>query len=270
MTRRPTDIVVACCRDEADIIAPFIDFYLDAGFDWVCLIDNGSTDDTVRRIRNHARGDRVRLHQDPRPGYDMRLVEYLRVFEHMASRWVFFVDLDEFVPVPDGIKQFAARLPWDVTVLELPTAEMLPDPSALPLLATRREARRHNEIKVVWKAGVAASVSCGKHAIEGDRIVRHRDDRLLIRHFHTRSQHQFRQKLRNRLQTEAAIRGTPGAADRLSAFSSEQRAAWVAESRALLEADGWEREMARLAATPWIEDTVIHDWYRGRAAREGA
>jgi glycosyltransferase involved in cell wall biosynthesis len=262
--RDPVDIVIACCRDESDIIVPFIDFYLDQGFDWVCLVDNGSEDDTVARVRSHARAAHVRLEHDGRPGYDMRLLEYLQKFESLASRWVFFVDADEFVPLPGGAKRFAAQLPQHVTVLELPTAEMIPEAGLPPLLTTRRDGTAHDEIKVVWKAGVATKVYCGKHAIEAVPDVRWRDERLRIRHFHTRSETQFRRKLRNRLQTEAAIAGVAGAADALSAFSRAQRVRWVEESEASLGADGWTRECARLARVPWVEDRCVRDWYLGR------
>ena len=264
MSGAAADIVMACCRDESDIIASFIDFYLDQGFDWVCLVDNGSTDDTVARILGHPRAGAVRLHADSRPGYDMRLLEYLRVFEGLATRWIFFVDVDEFVALPGGVKRFAAGLPPDATVLELPTVEMIPEPGRDPLASRRRDGSETDEIKVVWRVGTATAVSCGKHAIAGDRLVRHRDGRVFIRHYHTRSESQFRRKLHNRIQTEAAIQAVPGAADALSAFSRDARAAWLSESRELLEAGGWQRELERLAALPAVEDTVVSDWYEAR------
>ena len=265
----PVDIVIACCRDESDIIVPFIDFYLDQRFDWVCLVDNGSQDDTVTRVLGHPRERHLRLHRDPRPGYDMRLLEYSQMFEGLASRWVFFVDVDEFVPIPGGVKSFAAQLPPEVTVLELRTAEMIPVEGRAPLATTRRDMTAQDETKVVWKAGVATKIYCGKHAIEGDPMVRHRDERLLIRHFHTRSESQFRRKLQNRIDTEAAIQRMPGLADQLSAFPVEERAAWIAESKEMLEADGWNRERERLARAPWVEDAAVRDWYCGRNRRTG-
>jgi hypothetical protein len=262
----PIDIVVACCRDEADIIDAFIDFYLDLGFDWVCLIDNGSEDATVARVRQHARAPQVRLHHDPRPGYDARLLEYARMFEGLASRWMFFLDVDEFVPIPRGVKAFASELPAEVTVLELATAEMIPEAQSGPLETTRRENPFRDEIKVVWKSGVATKVYCGKHTIDATPSVRWRDERLLIRHFHTRSEAQFWRKLRNRLETDAAVAAVPGAADDLSAFSREERDRWIAESRASLDAGGWARELARLDGLPWAEDASIRDWHRARYA----
>lgn len=265
----PADIVIACCRDESDIIVAFIDFYLDQGFDRVCLVDNGSVDGTVGLILAHAGQDRVCLLSDPRPGYDIRLFEYYERFARPASRWVFFVDIDEFVWVPGGIKTFAEDLPASVTVLEMATAEMIPEPFAAlasPLLTTRRQAGPLTETKVVWKAGVATKIYCGKHAIEGNPIVRHRDDRLFIRHYHTRSEQQFRRKLENRIESEEVIQSIPGAADRLSVFAADHRAVWLAESQERLQPGGWGRELERLAAMPWVEETAVRDWYRERHA----
>jgi hypothetical protein len=264
MLRGAIDIVIACCRDEADIIVPFIDFYLDQDFDYICLIDNGSSDDTVARIMTHQQASRIRLHQDPRPGYDMRLLEYLKLFEYLATGWIFFLDVDEFLPIPGGVKAFASQLSTDVTVLELSTAEMIPSLREATLLTTRREVSTREEIKVVWKTNVATKIYCGKHSIEGEPIVRRRDERLIIRHFHTRSETQFRRKLQNRLQTEAAIVAADGTVQALSAFSLEERTMWIEESRASLEADGWRRECERLARLQWTNDTSISDWYRKR------
>lgn len=264
MPRGSTDIVIACCRDEVDIIVPFIDFYLDQDFDYICLIDNGSSDDTVARIKNHPQASRILLHQDPRLGYDMRLLEYLKLFEHLASRWIFFLDVDEFLPIPGGVKTFASELSAEVTVLEISTAEMIPDLRGATLLSTRCEVTTRDEVKVAWKTNVATKIYCGKHAIDGEPIVRRRDERLMIRHFHTRSETQFRRKLQNRLQTEAAIVAADGTAQALSAFSLEERTKWVEESRTSLEAEGWRRECERLTHLPWTSDTSISDWYRKR------
>lgn len=261
---RPTDIVMACCRDEADIIEPFIDFYLDQGFDRVCLVDNGSRDETLRRIERHGRVSAVLVHQDPRPGYDMRLLEYLRLFEPLASRWIFFIDVDEFVVIPGGIKKFAAELPPDANALALPTVEMVPEPGVPALAAIRRQATFPDETKMVWKAGAVDYISCGRHAIRGRDIRVHRDPRLYIRHYHTRSAAQFRRKLLNRIETEEAIQRVPGAADALSAYPVELRAEWIAETRQLLESDGWSRERARLADLPAVEERAVRDWYIGR------
>jgi GTP cyclohydrolase II len=266
------DIVIGCCRDEVDIIALFIDFYLAQAFDRICLIDNGSVDGTLDQIIHHPAQDRITLLRDSRPGYDIRLIEYYRMFAIPGTRWVFFLDVDEFVSLPGGsIKEYARELPPEVTLLKLPTAEMQPVPNVIgemtPLLSTQREARFPKdgvelatlECKVVWKAGDVRKIYCGKHDVVIEPRIAHLDERVYIRHFHTRSAAQFRSKLRNRLQTEAAMASM---ADPLTLFDSETRRKWIEESRRLLEADGWLIESERAAAMDTVYDGAVADWYR--------
>lgn len=268
-----SDIVIACCRDEADIITDFIDFYLDQGFDRICLIDNGSTDGTVEQILSHPRQDRILMLRDARLGYDIRLLDYHNMFVDAGVRWVFFLDIDEFVPLPGGIKAFAGELPPAVTLLELPTAEMQPNLNSgvvsSPLLSSRREARfagegaepRPLEFKMAWKAVDVQKIFCGKHDVVLEPRVPHCDERVYIRHFHTRSQRQFARKLANRIQTEEAM----GAhADNLTLFSGHGRKAWLAQSYRLLEPDGWSLEARRLAELNTVSDTAVADWACGR------
>ena len=268
------DIVIACCRDEIDIITSFIDFYFDQEFDRIYLIDNGSVDGTIEKILSHPRRDHIFLLRDSRHGYDMRLLEYYNMFVSSETRWVFFIDIDEFVPLPGGIKAFAQEVPPQVTLLELPTAEMQPildvaeEMSALR--SSRREARfakdgvdlRQLELKVVWKAGDVKTIYCGKHDIVIEPRIVHRDDRVYIRHFHTRSKQQFLRKIANRVQTEEAMGAK---ADSLTLFSPETRRGWLAQSYRLLEPDGWRFEAERLAGLKTVADPAIADWYRARA-----
>jgi hypothetical protein len=269
MASPPTDIVIACCRDEADIIGSFISFYVDQGFDAICLVDNGSRDDTVREIKRHPARDRIRLHCDPRVGYDGRLMEYNRLFSPLASRWIFFLDVDEFIVIPGGIKTYAEQLPLDCSILEMATFEMIPDTATVapePLLAVRRESQLTEERKVVWKVGIPQLIYCGKHAIGSDQAKPYQDPALYIRHFHTRSERQFRSKLQNRVETETTLSSSAEFRDVLSFFDSTERREWLEESRGFLEADGWTREKERLAEIPWVEDTEIRDWYRRRGS----
>jgi len=143
MKERLEDIVIACCRDEADIITSFVDFYLDLGFDRVCLVDNGSRDATMELIEQHPRRDRISSISDDRPGYDKRLLDYYQRFANEDTRWVFFIDVDEFISLPGGIKEYARTLPDDVNVLQLTVYEMFPEslsPAGQhPLMTTLRE-----------------------------------------------------------------------------------------------------------------------------------
>lgn len=269
MNPTESDIVIACCRDEADIITEFVDFYLDQGFDYVCLIDNGSRDGTVNRLLSHPAQSRIQLRTDSRVGYDQRLLEYYHSFAALATRWVFFVDVDEFIAVPGGIKKLAAQLPPSATILELPTTEMVPahfGAEFCPLEAERREARFHSEQKVVWQRSAnVTKIFCGKHNIEAAHDVRHREPDLFIRHFHTRSAMQFRHKMQNRIETHESI--APEVVKSLGLFTEAEAEAWMEDSKRSLQASGWEREKARLAGLKTLEDTVVRDWYRHRQSQ---
>ena len=259
-----TDIVIACCRDEEDLICKFIDFYIDMGFDYICLVDNGSQDDTVARILAHPAHERISLLIDSRPGYDQRLLEYYRAFESRATRWCFFVDVDEFVLIPGGIKQYATSISKDATVIRLRTAEMLPlTPATLhPLSSEQREANFQREDKVVWKCGPVQRIACGKHSVDIEPYIEHQDPSLFIRHYHTRSPLQFRRKLLNRIQTEETF--TDAERERLSVFSREHAERWVDYSRQMLGSEGWQLETERLNRIPVVSDKSIKLWLLSR------
>ena len=263
MTHSHSDIVIACCRDEEEIISEFISFYLDMGFDYVCLIDNGSKDRTLYQILHHPQIERVQVISDPRPGYDKRLLTYYNHFAPLATRWVFFIDVDEFIHFPHGVKKFAQELGDDINVLRLPVAEMLPDFSLTgnrpPLLCTSREAKFQRESKVVWKQGDVEKIYCGKHEVERQPYNEHQPSDIFIRHYHTRSRQQFNNKLRNRIETHLSITASEAAS--LSAFTQSSADQWIADSKRLLEPGGWECEVSRIEHTPKIEDRVMYDWY---------
>jgi GTP cyclohydrolase II len=263
-----SDIVIACCRDETDIITNFIDFYIDQGFDRISIIDNGSVDGTFEKIINHPHQERIILLRDLRPGYDMRLLEYYKMFSTSNTRWVFFIDVDEFIPLPGGIKAYASELPPNVTLLEFPIAEMQPifdeSDEESNLKTTRREANFQKEIKVVWKAVNVSKIFCGKHDVVIEPRVSYRDEQVYIRHYHTRSEQQFKKKLRNRIQTEKAIGSKAGG---LSLFSKKKRKEWIDRSRRLLQPGGWRVEERRLKKLKTIRNTVVADWFSKREQR---
>lgn len=260
MSKSQTDIVIACCRDEEDIISEFISFYFDMGFDYVCLIDNGSKDRTLDQILCHPQKKRIQLTSDPRVGYDKRLLTYHNYFASLATRWIFFIDTDEFIHFPHGFKTFADGLDEEITVLQLQVVEMLPDFSNCnPLLSRRREASFQRESKVVWKQGNIEKIYCGKHRVERHPYVAHLPTDTFIRHYYARSRRQFHSKLLNRIETHLSI--TPAEQNALSAFEPAVAEQWIGESKRLLEPDGWEHEVNRIEHTPWVEDLVMYDWY---------
>lgn len=259
------DIVIACCRDEQDIIIEFINFYLDMGFDRICFIDNGSQDNTVNLICQHPASEHISLQIDLRPGHDKHLLEYYHVFAHLATRWVFFIDVDEFILLPGGIKEYARALPPDVTVLHLPFLDMLPegdlDDEVHPLLRTRRQAQRWPEDpdKYVWKQVKVQQIFGGKHKVELEPYREYHDDNLIVRHYPTRSEQQFRRKIFNRLDSLETI-NEEEMAQYVSA-SPDNFKNYLAYSRQFLSPKGWMMEKERISQTPWITDRVIQNWF---------
>ena len=264
---QPRDIVIACCRDEDDIISLFIDFYLDAGFDRVCLVDNGSRDSTLDCIVRHPRRDQVSLLTDTRVGYDKRLLDYYNAFDSFVDRWVFFVDVDEWILIQDGIKAFAETVDPDITILNLPVFEMLPDREAIakghPLLTTRRARSPYDIGKVVWRKGSVRKIYCGKHRIEMEPHRALSEHALIVRHYHTRSEKQLRRKLMNRIETEMSFGDDERKA--LSVFGPGVWQDFMATSRRLLEQDGWDVSLDAARHTAADYDDAIRNWYMGRA-----
>jgi Glycosyl transferase family 2 len=96
---------LATVRNEADVIDVTVRFHLARGVDRFLVVDNGSTDGTVRRLARLARRDpRVRWTRDENP---FRPAEMHTALAHEAARqgadWVMYVDADEFwTPVATG------------------------------------------------------------------------------------------------------------------------------------------------------------------------
>jgi hypothetical protein len=264
MSSEPRDIVICCCRDEQDIIYDFVTFYFDLGFDQICLIDNGSRDATRELVCAHPRAQKISLWYDPAPKYDIRLLEHYRRFEYEADRWVFFIDADEFIHIPGGIKGYAARLPPGVNALELSIVDMLPlepPPSAHPLTTTRRGSIWYDPIKVVWKRQPVHRICCGRHRIETEAYRPFRDERLFIRHYPIRSPEQLRRKLENRLALLTALE--PSDIEQLSIFSLRETLGYLEETRQILATD-CKQYVCQAARQPSVEDAAIRDWYLSR------
>jgi glycosyltransferase involved in cell wall biosynthesis len=262
----PTDIVVACCRDEEDIVESFIDFYLDAGFDSICLVDNGSTDNTTDIIRAHPAAAHIVLWEDHRIGYDVHLKEYYDRFLHLATRWVFFIDVDELILFENGAKSFFAGLDDDINCLQLRVKDMYHDIEnktsfSHPLLSTYREVSFHTDaVKEVCKAVEVDWISTGKHRIEfsGKRAVCPPD--VYIRHYYFRSPEQVRKKLLNRFETDQSF--TEAQVEMYTPFSKEIWQEWLAETRTMIE-EGYHRKF--IEEQPDYEfDDAIKQWYLAR------
>src|SRR5207248_1355933 len=103
-------------------------FYLKMGFDEVHVVDNDSRDGSrkvVRQIR--AAGLPVFLAIDRRPGYEKYLTEHYRATGRKSNaRWIFFLDCDEFILFPQGVKSYLASLDPEINSIVFRVRDMYP------------------------------------------------------------------------------------------------------------------------------------------------
>lgn len=90
--------MLAIMKNEAQLIEEWLDHYLCQGADYIFLIDNGSTDDTLDRVRPYLDDGRVQLVVYPEQ--HMQLQHYWTAFQHFrmadCCEWLGIADIDEF------------------------------------------------------------------------------------------------------------------------------------------------------------------------------
>jgi glycosyltransferase involved in cell wall biosynthesis len=257
------DIVMTCCRDEEDVIETFIRFYLEAGFDAVHIIDNGSHDRTPDIVESLiAEGLAVTFEVDDRVGYERYLTTWFRTIgERLLARWLFFLDCDEFILFPCPAKQYLDRLPEGTNRLRVQQKEVYPSPSSAvasgkgDFLLSRRIERHFNDTtKDYVRFHPEARVYGGKHRIDipGPRTVRATD--IFIRHYKYRTPEQAAQKERNRC-TVQRIYSDPDLTS-ISAFGLERARDWIEYCRAAAARNEWRSSFDADAA----EDHEMADW----------
>jgi hypothetical protein len=96
--------VLAIMKNESQNLEEWVDHYLWMGANRICLIDNGSTDDTVAKARVLEAQEKVRLIRLRRPHrqrqHTWTAYEKFEIARH--SDWVLIADLDEFWFCPNG------------------------------------------------------------------------------------------------------------------------------------------------------------------------
>lgn len=167
-------IVVCLARDAAYHIAPFIEHYQGLGATHIVLLDNGSSDDTVRRASAHSF---VSVFQTNVPfrGNNRGMRRYLVRRFGMHDHWVLCVDVDELFDYPysDRIDLGSLlrylRSKW-FTAMAAYMLDMLPDGPLTDIDATLplKQAYPCYDISAVRKRGYFEAD--GYH---GERWVRH-------------------------------------------------------------------------------------------------
>ncbi|MEA2154219.1 MAG: hypothetical protein QOE11_359 [Solirubrobacteraceae bacterium] len=94
----------AIFRDEGEYLREWIDFHLGVGVEHFYLYDNDSADEPETLLAPYVAAGLVTLYQAPGPVAQMRAYAHCAAAHAGASRWIAFVDVDEFLfaPEPDA------------------------------------------------------------------------------------------------------------------------------------------------------------------------
>lgn len=254
------NVVMTCCRDEEDIIDTFVRYYLAAGFDRVRVVDNGSRDGTVQRVKAlAAAGLPVDVVVDPRDGYERHLTEWFHAAgNRWRPRWLFFLDCDEFILFQGSAKVYLDTLPPEVNRLRLRQKEMYPEPSPDPrpagfLMSRRAETRFNDTTKDMVRWHPAARVYGGKHLIELPDAVTLEIEDPFIRHYKYRSLEQGYRKEQNRVANGKLY--SDGDLARISAFDVARSRAWISHCSQALETGRWRASFA--ADIAYVDDPAM-------------
>lgn len=264
------DAVLTCCRDEEDIIATFVLFYLDLGFDAVHVVDNGSVDRTTDVVEGLMRaGLPVTLQRDDRLGYERHLTEWFRdAGRRLNPRWLFFLDCDEFILLPRPAREWLDALPSGVNRLTTRQREVYPAPETTTpahfLLSRRWEPHFNDTTKDFVRFHPDAVVYGGKHVIDIPDARSMCPTDAFIRHYKYRSLDQARRKEENRL----AAKGVYSDEDltRISSTGVGPAREWI-EHCQRFAAEEWWRDSFDPAES--VEDHAMADWAAGFLRRVG-
>jgi len=122
-------IVVCLVRNGAPYIEEFIDHYRTLGAKHLVFLDNGSTDDTISRIRDHDRTTVLASNADF--GTHQTIMRRYLISEYGTGNWVLCADIDEFFDYPYsgriGLADFLSYLNAnDYNAVALQMLDMLP------------------------------------------------------------------------------------------------------------------------------------------------
>jgi glycosyltransferase involved in cell wall biosynthesis/uncharacterized protein (DUF3084 family) len=107
-------------RNEADILAVNVQHHLAAGVDRLVIVDNGSSDDTRRVLRELASDTRVRFSRDEGPYRQSEITtELAREAFLEGADWVLPIDADEFWVGADGASLRGALAGTDASALQV-------------------------------------------------------------------------------------------------------------------------------------------------------
>lgn len=95
--------IIAIFKNESHCIEEWIEHYLNEGVDHFYLIDNGSTDDSVDKIRKYQEKELVSLVHDKTKWSQVELYNQHFLQKKDESEWWLVCDLDEFLYARKGL-----------------------------------------------------------------------------------------------------------------------------------------------------------------------
>jgi|LakMenE18May11ns_1017448.scaffolds.fasta_scaffold9918860_2 hypothetical protein len=207
-------VVTLLCRNEEDIIASTINFYLSQGADKIVITDNASIDGTRLILRNFENDHRILVIDEMSYTHDQS--KWVTRMNEIATNdlradWIIHSDADEFwLPNYGCLKDFLSTLPFDCKAISVRRSNFLPpclsSSSNIPFFEsmTLRERRSLNSLgrelppKVCHRSLPSITVDDGNHAVRQNNIAipapMHTD--IKIFHYPVRSFRQFEQKIR--------------------------------------------------------------------------
>lgn len=222
--------VCAIYRNEAPYLQEWIEFHRLVGAERFFLYDNESTDDHEAVLEPYvAEGVAVVHHWPHHPGqqaaYDHCLSEH-----GSESRWIAFVDIDEFlfapggVPLPEILSEFEPWAAVGVNRATYGTSGLKQKPDGLvienylmkwpgaasikSIVDPSRTVHSLNPHAFLYREGDFAVDEHGQR-IDGWFTDEFTLDRLRINHYYTRSEAEFRDKLEHVRADNAKLRERP-------------------------------------------------------------
>jgi hypothetical protein len=179
--RLPRLDVLAIMKNESMNIEEWVDHYLWMGANRICLIDNGSTDDTFAKALHLQSQGKVSVIQLPRPHrqrmHTWTAYERFRIAEH--ADWVLIADMDEFWFCPNGdtLPKALAEFPETDLIycnwVQFGSGGLVKHPpSVREGFTLRRPGLDINTKYICRTAAVAAATDLHIHRVRGGRRLR--------------------------------------------------------------------------------------------------
>jgi hypothetical protein len=207
-------------RDEAPYLREWIEFHRLVGVDRFFLYDNGSVDDHREMLAPYVESGLVVLHEWPESPGQLSAYRHTLNQHRDESRWVAFIDVDEFLfsptgePVPDVLADFEAFPGVVVNTVTFGTAGHRTKPAGLVIESYLRRGVRpdvNTWIKTIADPARVAKTTPSNHWFvytEGFAVDENKRplekgsqtevasfSRLRINHYWMKSEEEWRRKL---------------------------------------------------------------------------